>query len=52
LTKKENLPKGEKMVDSLKRIKDLQKEVWAVKLADRITNLQEPPQSWDNFKKK
>jgi guanosine-3',5'-bis(diphosphate) 3'-pyrophosphohydrolase len=51
LTKNETLIKTERMPDSLKRIKELQKEVWAVKLADRITNLQEPPGYWDNFKK-
>ena len=26
-------------------------EVWAVKLADRITNLQPPPPHWDNDRK-
>jgi len=51
LTKNEKLPKTEKMLDSLRRIKDLQTEVWAVKLADRITNLQEPPAHWENSKK-
>src|SRR5258706_16122759 len=40
LTKNETLPKEEQMIDSLKRIKKLKKEVWAIKLADRITNLQ------------
>lgn len=51
LTKKEELPKEEKMQDALKRIKLMAKEVWAVKLADRITNLQVPPRDWDNSKK-
>jgi len=51
LTKNETLPKSEKMFDSLKRIRALSKEVWAVKLADRITNLQEPPAYWDTSKK-
>ncbi len=51
LTKNESLPKAEKMLDSLRRIKDLSKEVWAVKLADRITNLQKPPKDWDELKK-
>ena len=27
------------------------KEVWAVKLADRISNMQEPPPSWNQEKK-
>jgi guanosine-3',5'-bis(diphosphate) 3'-pyrophosphohydrolase len=51
LTKNENLPKSERMEDSLNRIRKLQKEIWAVKLADRITNLQMPPQHWDLAKK-
>lgn len=51
LTKNDDLPKEEKMLDSLNRIKKLSKEVWAVKLADRITNLQIPPQHWDHLKK-
>jgi (p)ppGpp synthase/HD superfamily hydrolase len=44
--------KHEKMVDSLLRIKKQPKEVWAVKLADRITNLYAPPYYWTNDKKK
>ncbi|MGX7668765.1 HD domain-containing protein [Flavobacterium pedocola] len=50
LTKRNDIPKDEKMNDSLNRIKELSKEVWAVKLADRITNLQSPPTHW-NFEK-
>lgn len=50
LTKKDDLEKHEKMMDSLKRIKELPKEVWAVKLADRITNLQQPPSHWSEEK--
>jgi (p)ppGpp synthase/HD superfamily hydrolase len=42
----------EKMLDSLKRIKQQPKEIWAVKLADRIVNLYEPPYYWNNDKKK
>lgn len=34
------------MLDSLERINTLEKEVGLVKLADRITNLQEPPSTW------
>jgi guanosine-3',5'-bis(diphosphate) 3'-pyrophosphohydrolase len=34
------------MQDSLQRIKAQPKEVRAVKLADRITNLQPPPKHW------
>ncbi len=51
LTKNNELQKNEQMQDSLTRIKKLQREVWAVKLADRITNLQPPPLHWDNEKK-
>ena len=39
------------MNDSLKRIKSIPTEIWAVKLADRITNLQPPPPHWDNDRK-
>lgn len=51
LSKNDTLPKEDKMLDSLNRISKQRKEVWAVKLADRITNLQKPPKSWDNFKR-
>ena len=34
------------MVDSIARIKGQPREVWMVKLADRITNLQRPPAHW------
>lgn len=51
LTKNKALPDEEQMADSLRRIKEQPHEVWAVKLADRITNLQPPPYYWDNAKK-
>jgi guanosine-3',5'-bis(diphosphate) 3'-pyrophosphohydrolase len=51
LSKNNTLPKDRQMQDSLNRIKALQKEVWSVKLADRITNLQPPPSHWVNAKK-
>jgi (p)ppGpp synthase/HD superfamily hydrolase len=51
LSKNEALPKDKQMQDCLNRIKTLQNEVWSVKLADRITNLQPPPSHWDNEKK-
>jgi guanosine-3',5'-bis(diphosphate) 3'-pyrophosphohydrolase len=51
LTKNDSLPKHEKMQDSLYRIKKLQQEVGAVKLADRITNMQIPPAHWTNEKR-
>ena len=52
LSKNKNLPKAQQMQDSIHRIKKMQKEVWAVKLADRITNLQKPPARWNLKKKK
>lgn len=51
LSKNGNLPKVQQMQDTLERIKNLQPEVWAVKLADRITNLQPPPTFWDVSKR-
>lgn len=51
LSKDASLPtKAEQMTDSLRRIKSEPKEVWMVKLADRITNLQPPPKHWDKAK--
>ncbi|WP_294304153.1 HD domain-containing protein [uncultured Chryseobacterium sp.] len=46
LTKNAELTKDERMADSLERIRQQPQEVWAVKLADRITNLQKPPHFW------
>ena len=46
LTKDERLPQHERMVDSLRRIRLQPREIWMVKLADRITNLAPPPASW------
>ena len=51
LTKDEKLlSKEERMKDSLARINQLQKEVGIVKIADRITNLQTPPEHWSKSK--
>ena len=36
--------------DSLQRIKQQPREIWMVKLADRITNLQPPPKHWSSRK--
>jgi (p)ppGpp synthase/HD superfamily hydrolase len=44
--------KREKMNDSLKRIKAQPREVWAVKMADRISNLYAPPYYWNVDKKR
>ncbi|MFM2482210.1 HD domain-containing protein [Celerinatantimonas sp. YJH-8] len=51
LTKDQQLPsKKEQMLDSLSRIRQQPKEIWLVKLADRITNLQAPPAHWNKMK--
>ena len=52
LTKDKTLStKKAQMEDSLKRLKERQNCVALVKLADRITNLGEPPAHWDGAKK-
>jgi len=50
LTKNGKIPPDKQIPDSLTRIKSQPKEVWAVKLADRISNLQKPPAHWDTNK--
>ena len=51
LTKNTDLPsKPEQMKDSISRIQKQPKEVWMVKLCDRITNLQPPPKHWNKEK--
>jgi (p)ppGpp synthase/HD superfamily hydrolase len=50
LTKQASLPKEQRMADSLERIRRQPPEVWMVKLADRITNLQPPPAHWTQEK--
>ena len=52
LTKDKKVEKQDQMLDSLRRIKLQRKEIWMVKLADRITNLQPPPSYWSTEKKK
>ena len=42
--------KGLQMADSLERIKKQPREIWVVKMADRITNLQPPPFHWTHDK--
>jgi len=46
LSKDKNLPNEQQMADSLKRIQQQPKEIWMVKLADRIVNLSPPPGHW------
>ncbi len=52
LTKSNKLPKGERMHDSLRRIREQPREVGLVKLADRITNLAPPPEHWPADKRR
>ena len=52
LTKKDTIiGKRAKMLDSLMRIKEQPKEIWAIKMADRIVNLYAPPFYWTKEKK-
>ncbi len=50
LTKDKALPKDRQMEDSLQRIRKQPTEIWMVKMADRITNLQPPPAHWSKEK--
>ncbi|AOP33141.1 guanosine-3',5'-bis(diphosphate) 3'-pyrophosphohydrolase [Leptospira tipperaryensis] len=53
LSKDEKIPEKEKkMIDSIERIKKQPREIWIVKMADRISNLYAPPYYWDNDKKR
>jgi len=52
LSKDAALPKEQRMADSLRRIRAQPQAVWAVKVADRITNLSEPPASWSTEKRR
>ncbi len=46
LTKTGSGSKTDQMRDSLRRIRTQPREIWLVKLADRITNLEPPPADW------
>ncbi|MBP6234871.1 MAG: bifunctional (p)ppGpp synthetase/guanosine-3',5'-bis(diphosphate) 3'-pyrophosphohydrolase [Saprospiraceae bacterium] len=46
LSKNKSIAKDDRLNDSIERILLQPKEVWSVKLADRITNLQPPPSHW------
>jgi (p)ppGpp synthase/HD superfamily hydrolase len=50
LSKNAELDKSVQMVDSLGRIQRQPREIWMVKMADRITNLQSPPREWSQLK--
>lgn len=47
LSKDKGIQKTERLRDSLRRIRLEPKEIWLVKMADRITNLSPPPAEWD-----
>lgn len=51
LTKNPDIAKPAAMADSLQRIREQPAEVWMVKLADRICNLQPPPHYWSAEKR-
>ncbi|HVV81684.1 MAG TPA: HD domain-containing protein [Kofleriaceae bacterium] len=51
LSKDDRLPKPERTADSLRRIRAQPREVWMVKLADRVTNLAPPPAAWPREKR-
>jgi (p)ppGpp synthase/HD superfamily hydrolase len=46
LSKDKTLEKSQQMDDCLTRIRSQTPEIWMVKMADRITNLQPPPSFW------
>lgn len=46
LSKNPDLPKNEAMTDSLNRIRLQPRDIWCVKLADRISNLHSAPAHW------
>lgn len=50
LTKNNELPKEDRIMDSIHRILLQPKEIGMVKLADRITNLSPPPVTWTEEK--
>lgn len=52
LSKDPALPSDQRMADSLRRIRACPREVWIVKLADRITNLASAPSQWSPAKRR
>jgi (p)ppGpp synthase/HD superfamily hydrolase len=50
LSKNKDMPKSAAMDDSLARIRRQPPEIWAVKLADRIANLNQTPNHWTRDK--
>ena len=52
LSKNGELPKAERMPDSLRRILAQPREVWLVKLADRTVNMEPAPAHWPSDKRR
>jgi len=52
LTKRAELPKEDRMPDSLSRILRQPREIAIVKLADRIINMSHPPINWSGEKRR
>ena len=52
LSKSADVPKAARMAESLGRIRMQPREIWMVKLADRITSLQPAPPAWDAAKRR
>jgi len=50
LTQDKRLLKDYRLSEKLAKVRQCSKEVWAVMLADRITNLQVPPKTWSKSK--
>ena len=50
LSKDPELPKEQRMPDSLRRIQVQPRPVWMVKMADRIVNMSPPPTFWSDRK--
>lgn len=51
LTKNASMSKTEAMLDSISRLKQQSSSVRAIKLADRIVNLEPPPANWSTKKR-
>jgi (p)ppGpp synthase/HD superfamily hydrolase len=51
LTKNRSIEKATQVDESLGRIRLQPKEIWMVKMADRITNLYPPPATWSREKR-
>lgn len=50
LTEDKRLLKDYRLSEKLAKVRQCSEEVWAVMLADRITNLQQPPKGWSKSK--